>query len=107
LELGRCRHGKWLYSLNRKRLQPRRGLVVLYGNIAEDGCIVKSAGLDESGWVFEGPAYPIESQDQAVEDILADKVNAGDVVIVRYESPSGGPSMQEMLYPTSYIKSKG
>jgi dihydroxy-acid dehydratase len=83
------------------------GLAVLYGNIAEDGCIVKSAGVDESVWVFEGPAYITESQDQAVEDILADKVKAGDVVIVRYEGPRGGPGMQEMLYPTSYIKSKG
>jgi dihydroxy-acid dehydratase len=83
------------------------GLAVLYGNIAEDGCIVKSAGVDESVWVFEGPAYITESQDQAVEDILADKVNAGDVVIVRYEGPRGGPGMQEKLYPTSYIKSKG
>jgi dihydroxy-acid dehydratase len=83
------------------------GLAVLYGNIAEDGCIVKSAGVDESIWVFEGPAYVTESQDQAVEDILADKVKAGDVVIVRYEGPRGGPGMQEMLYPTSYIKSKG
>ena len=83
------------------------GLAVLYGNIAEDGCVVKSAGVDESILVFEGPAHITESQDQAVEHILSDKVKAGDVVIVRYEGPKGGPGMQEMLYPTSYIKSKG
>lgn len=83
------------------------GLAVLYGNIAEDGCVVKSAGVDESSWVFEGPAHVAESQEQAVEDILSDKVKAGDVVIVRYEGPKGGPGMQEMLYPTSYLKSKG
>jgi len=83
------------------------GLAVLTGNIAEDGCVVKTAGVDESILVFEGNAYVTESQDQAVADILADKVKAGDVVIVRYEGPRGGPGMQEMLYPTSYIKSKG
>lgn len=83
------------------------GLAVLYGNIAEKGCVVKTAGVDEEILVFEGPAYVTESQDQAVADILADKVKAGDVVIVRYEGPKGGPGMQEMLYPTSYIKSKG
>ncbi len=83
------------------------GLAVLHGNIAEDGCVVKSAGVDESILVFEGPAHITESQDQAVADILDDKVKAGDVVIVRYEGPKGGPGMQEMLYPTSYIKSKG
>lgn len=83
------------------------GLAVLYGNIARDGCVVKTAGVDDALLVFEGPAHVTESQDQAVEDILADKVKAGDVVIVRYEGPKGGPGMQEMLYPTSYIKSKG
>lgn len=83
------------------------GLAVLYGNIAEDGCVVKTAGVDESNWVFEGPAHICESQDAAVEDILGDVVKAGDVVIVRYEGPKGGPGMQEMLYPTSYLKSKG
>ena len=83
------------------------GLAVLYGNIALDGCVVKSAGVDESILVFEGPAYIAESQEQAVEDILAGKVVEGNVVIVRYEGPKGGPGMQEMLYPTSYIKSKG
>ncbi len=83
------------------------GLAVLYGNIAVDGCVVKSAGVDESILVFEGPAHITESQDEAVANILDDKVNAGDVVIVRYEGPRGGPGMQEMLYPTSYIKSKG
>ncbi|GGG53473.1 dihydroxy-acid dehydratase [Pseudohongiella nitratireducens] len=83
------------------------GLAVLYGNIALDGCVVKTAGVDDSILVFEGSAYVTESQDEAVADILADKVKAGDVVIVRYEGPKGGPGMQEMLYPTSYIKSKG
>lgn len=83
------------------------GLAVLYGNIAVDGCVVKSAGVDESCLVFEGPAHITESQDEAVKNILDDKVKAGEVVIVRYEGPKGGPGMQEMLYPTSYIKSKG
>lgn len=83
------------------------GLAVLYGNIALDGCVVKTAGVDESILVFEGSAYVTESQDEAVADILDGKVKAGDVVIVRYEGPKGGPGMQEMLYPTSYIKSKG
>ena len=83
------------------------GLAVLYGNIALDGCVVKTAGVDESILVFEGRAHVTESQDEAVADILADKVKAGDIVIVRYEGPKGGPGMQEMLYPTSYIKSKG
>lgn len=83
------------------------GLAVLHGNIALDGCVVKSAGVDESILVFEGPAHITESQDEAVANILDDKVVAGEVVIVRYEGPQGGPGMQEMLYPTSYIKSKG
>ena len=83
------------------------GLAVLRGNIAVDGCVVKTAGVDESILVFEGTAHVTESQDEAVENILGDKVKAGDVVIVRYEGPKGGPGMQEMLYPTSYIKSKG
>ncbi|MDT8382879.1 MAG: dihydroxy-acid dehydratase [Gammaproteobacteria bacterium] len=83
------------------------GLAVLYGNIAEDGCVVKTAGVDESILKFSGPARIFESQDTAVEGILGDKIVAGDVVIIRYEGPRGGPGMQEMLYPTSYIKSKG
>lgn len=83
------------------------GLAILKGNIALNGCVVKTAGVDESILVFEGTAYVTESQDEAVADILADKVKAGDIVIVRYEGPRGGPGMQEMLYPTSYIKSKG
>ncbi|MBN1007934.1 dihydroxy-acid dehydratase [Amphritea pacifica] len=83
------------------------GLAVLRGNIALDGCVVKTAGVDDSILVFEGPAHITESQDEAVANILDDKVKAGDVVIVRYEGPKGGPGMQEMLYPTSYIKSKG
>ncbi|RIQ61372.1 dihydroxy-acid dehydratase [Bordetella avium] len=83
------------------------GLAVLYGNLAEKGCIVKTAGVDESQWVFTGRARVFESQEDAVEGILGDKVEAGDVVIIRYEGPKGGPGMQEMLYPTSYLKSKG
>ncbi len=83
------------------------GLAVLHGNIALNGCVVKTAGVDDALLVFEGPAHVVESQDEAVEHILADQVKAGDVVIVRYEGPKGGPGMQEMLYPTSYIKSKG
>ncbi|MBU3594282.1 dihydroxy-acid dehydratase [Polynucleobacter sp. 71A-WALBACH] len=83
------------------------GLAVLRGNIALDGCVVKTAGVDDSLLVFEGSAHVVESQEEAVENILKDKVIAGDVVVVRYEGPKGGPGMQEMLYPTSYIKSKG
>jgi dihydroxy-acid dehydratase len=83
------------------------GLAVLYGNIAEEGCVVKTAGVDESILKFSGPARIFESQDAAVEGILGDKIVEGDVVIIRYEGPKGGPGMQEMLYPTSYIKSKG
>jgi dihydroxy-acid dehydratase len=83
------------------------GLAVLFGNLSPDGCIVKTAGVDESIWVFEGPAHVVESQDDAVEHILSGKVVAGDVVVVRYEGPRGGPGMQEMLYPTSYLKSRG
>ena len=83
------------------------GLAVLYGNIARDGCIVKTAGVDESILTFSGPAKVYESQDAAVEAILGDEVFAGDVVVIRYEGPKGGPGMQEMLYPTSYLKSKG
>ncbi len=83
------------------------GLAVLYGNIAEQGCVVKTAGVDDSILVFEGSAHITESQDQAVQHILDDLVKEGDVVIVRYEGPKGGPGMQEMLYPTSYLKSKG
>ncbi|HEY3431702.1 MAG TPA: dihydroxy-acid dehydratase [Rhodocyclaceae bacterium] len=83
------------------------GIAVLFGNIAERGCIVKTAGVDDSNLVFKGRARVFESQDDAVEAILADKVVAGDIVIIRYEGPKGGPGMQEMLYPTSYLKSKG
>ncbi len=83
------------------------GLAVLFGNIAEDGCIVKTAGVDESIWRFTGTAKVFESQDAAVKAILGDEVKAGDVVVIRYEGPRGGPGMQEMLYPTSYLKSKG
>jgi dihydroxy-acid dehydratase len=83
------------------------GLAVLYGNLAERGCIVKTAGVDESLWKFRGRARVCESQEEAVEKILGDRITAGDVVVVRYEGPKGGPGMQEMLYPTSYLKSKG
>ncbi len=83
------------------------GLAVLYGNLALDGCIVKTAGVDESNLRFSGAARVFESQDAAVEGILHGKVIAGEVVVIRYEGPRGGPGMQEMLYPTSYLKSKG
>ncbi|MES0371605.1 MAG: dihydroxy-acid dehydratase [Mariprofundaceae bacterium] len=83
------------------------GIAVLFGNIAERGCIVKTAGVDESIWTFTGRARVFESQDDAVSAILNDKIQAGDTVIIRYEGPKGGPGMQEMLYPTSYLKSKG
>ncbi|MEV4092375.1 dihydroxy-acid dehydratase [Streptosporangium saharense] len=83
------------------------GLAVLYGNIAVEGCIVKTAGVDESIWRFSGPAVVFESQDDAVEGILNNRVKAGDVVVIRYEGPKGGPGMQEMLYPTSFLKGKG
>lgn len=81
------------------------GLAVLFGNLAEDGCIVKTAGVDASILRFEGKARVFESQEEACEGILSGKVKAGDVVIIRYEGPKGGPGMQEMLYPTSYLKS--
>ncbi|MBN3061602.1 dihydroxy-acid dehydratase [Pectobacterium versatile] len=83
------------------------GLAVLYGNIALDGCIVKTAGVDKDSLIFRGPAKVYESQDDAVEAILGGKVVAGDVVVIRYEGPKGGPGMQEMLYPTTYLKSMG
>ncbi len=83
------------------------GLAVLFGNLAERGCIVKTAGVDESIWKFTGPARVYEDQDDAVAGILNDEVKSGDVVVIRYEGPKGGPGMQEMLYPTSYLKSKG
>jgi dihydroxy-acid dehydratase len=83
------------------------GLAVLYGNLAEDGCIVKTAGVDAANLKFTGPVKIFESQDDAVTGILGGKVVAGDVVVIRYEGPRGGPGMQEMLYPTSYLKSKG
>jgi len=83
------------------------GLAVLYGNIAEEGCVVKTAGVDASIHKFSGPARIFESQDAAVAAILGDQIKEGDVVIIRYEGPRGGPGMQEMLYPTSYLKSKG
>jgi dihydroxy-acid dehydratase len=83
------------------------GLAVLYGNLAEDGCIVKTAGVDAGSLTFAGPARVFESQDSAVEAILSGKIQPGDVVVIRYEGPRGGPGMQEMLYPTSYLKAKG
>ena len=83
------------------------GLAVLFGNLAERGCVVKTAGVDDSILKFTGRARVFESQDEAVEAILGNQIVAGDVVIIRYEGPKGGPGMQEMLYPTSYLKSKG
>ncbi|ORE97689.1 dihydroxy-acid dehydratase [Aurantimonas sp. 22II-16-19i] len=83
------------------------GLAVLYGNLAEDGCIVKTAGVDASILTFSGPARIFESQDASVKAILSNEVKPGDIVLIRYEGPRGGPGMQEMLYPTSYLKSKG
>jgi dihydroxy-acid dehydratase len=83
------------------------GLAVLFGNLAEEGAIVKTAGVDESNLTFAGPALVFESQDDSVQAILSGKVKAGDVVVIRYEGPRGGPGMQEMLYPTSYLKSMG
>ena len=83
------------------------GLAVLRGNLAEDGCVVKTAGVDPSIWQFSGPAVVVESQEEAVDVILGGGVKAGDVVVVRYEGPRGGPGMQEMLYPTSYINGRG
>ncbi len=82
------------------------GLAVLFGNIAQDGCVVKTAGVDESLWHFDGPARVFDSQEEACEGILGGKVQAGDVVVITHEGPKGGPGMQEMLYPTSYIKSR-
>ena len=83
------------------------GLAVLYGNLASDGSIVKTAGVDESLFTFSGPAVVFESQEEAADGILGGKVKEGDIVLIRYEGPKGGPGMQEMLYPTSYLKSKG
>ncbi|MEU8193533.1 dihydroxy-acid dehydratase [Microbispora amethystogenes] len=83
------------------------GLAVLYGNLAQDGCVVKTAGVDESIWRFSGPAVVFESQEDAVEGILGNRVKPGDVVVIRYEGPKGGPGMQEMLYPTSFLKGRG
>jgi dihydroxy-acid dehydratase len=99
-EKGAVRDGGHAFSLD-------GGLAVLYGNLAVDGCIVKTAGVDAANLIFSGPARIFESQDDAVEGILGDRVHAGDVVVIRYEGPKGGPGMQEMLYPTSYLKSKG
>ncbi|MGW1977145.1 dihydroxy-acid dehydratase [Streptomyces sp. NPDC001889] len=83
------------------------GLAVLKGNLAVDGCVVKTAGVDESIWTFEGPAVVCESQEEAVDKILGKKIKEGDVVVIRYEGPRGGPGMQEMLYPTSFLKGRG
>ena len=83
------------------------GLAVLYGNLAPDGAIVKTAGVPEEIWQFSGPAVVFESQEDAVAGILGGAVSAGDVVVIRYEGPRGGPGMQEMLYPTSFLKGKG
>ncbi len=89
------------------RFLKKVALAVLFGNIAKDGCIVKTAGVDESIWKFTGRAIVFESQEDAVAGILGGKVKEGHVVVIRYEGPKGGPGMQEMLYPTSYLKSMG
>ena len=86
---------------------PDGGLAILTGNVAPDGCVVKTAGVDESLWEFAGPAVVVESQEEAVDAILGGRIAAGDVVVVRYEGPRGGPGMQEMLYPTSFLKGRG
>jgi len=99
-ENGCIREQKYAYSQD-------GGLAVLFGNLAEDGCIVKTAGVDESCLTFSGPARVFESQEAAVMAILGNEVTKGDVVVIRYEGPKGGPGMQEMLYPTTYLKSKG
>ncbi|MFT8675065.1 MAG: dihydroxy-acid dehydratase [Acetobacter sp.] len=99
-QYGAIRDGENAYSQD-------GGLAVLYGNVAEDGAIVKTAGVSEGQEIFSGPARIFESQEAAVSAILADRIKAGDVVVIRYEGPRGGPGMQEMLYPTSYLKSKG
>ncbi|MBA3907674.1 MAG: dihydroxy-acid dehydratase, partial [Pseudonocardiales bacterium] len=83
------------------------GLAILFGNLAPDGCVVKTAGVAEELWKFSGPARVFESQDDAVDGILSKQVVAGDVVVIRYEGPRGGPGMQEMLYPTSFLKGRG
>ncbi|HEX4791382.1 MAG TPA: dihydroxy-acid dehydratase, partial [Actinospica sp.] len=83
------------------------GLAVLWGNLAADGAVVKTAGVAEEIWSFRGPARVFESQEQAVEAIMNNRVVAGDVVVIRYEGPKGGPGMQEMLYPTAFLKGKG
>jgi dihydroxy-acid dehydratase len=83
------------------------GLAVLYGNLAVEGCIVKTAGVDASIWKFEGPARVFHSQEAACEAILENQIKEGDVVVIVYEGPRGGPGMQEMLYPTSFLKGKG
>ncbi|MGB0683952.1 MAG: dihydroxy-acid dehydratase [Magnetovibrionaceae bacterium] len=100
------RDGGCIRSID-KAYSPDGGLAVLWGNLAEDGCVVKTAGVDEDNLTFEGPAVICESQEEAVSKILGGEVKAGDVVLVRYEGPKGGPGMQEMLYPTSYLKSMG
>jgi dihydroxy-acid dehydratase len=86
---------------------PDGGLAILRGNLSEDGCVVKTAGVDQSILTFSGPAVVVESQEEAVDVILADRVQPGDVVVIRYEGPRGGPGMQEMLYPTTYLKGRG
>lgn len=105
-ELDKDRSGGVIRSVE-SAFSKEGGLAVLFGNIAEDGCIVKTAGVDESIHKFSGSARVFESQDDAVNGILTNKVSEGEVVVIRYEGPQGGPGMQEMLYPTSYLKSKG
>ena len=96
-----------VFVIKKNAISQEGGLAVLFGNIAKDGCIVKTAGVDESIWKFTGRAIVFESQEDAVAGILGGKVKEGHVVVIRYEGPKGGPGMQEMLYPTSYLKSMG
>ncbi len=105
-DLDQDREGGCIRSLH-NAYSEEGGLAVLFGNIAIDGCVVKTAGVDDSILIFQGTAFICESQEDAIESILNDKIQAGDILVVRYEGPKGGPGMQEMLYPTSYIKSKG
>ena len=98
---------EWLYQKYRKLLQQDGGLTVLYGNIARNGCIVKTAGVDPSIYNFTGSVKVFDSQEESCDAILGDKIKKGDIVVIRYEGPKGGPGMQEMLYPTTYLKSKG
>ena len=96
-----------VFVILKMRIQADGGLAVLYGNIALEGCIVKTAGVDEEILKFKGKVRLFESQEASIKAILGDEIKPGDIVLITYEGPKGGPGMQEMLYPTSYLKSKG